>query len=92
MYYVLVLTLKAMHEGHPAYEKTGKKPMYLFYEKKKAQWLFGPTLGSSSGAEYGSVEKGTAKCPADDAGWWMRKSSFLHRWKKEASLKVTCNR
>jgi len=83
---------KAMHEGHPAYEKTGKKPMYLFYEKKKAQWLFGPTLGSSSGAEYGSVEKGTAKCPADDAGWWMRKSSFLHRWKKEASLKVTCNR
>lgn len=81
-----------MHEGHPAYEKTGKKPMYLFYEKKKAQWLFGPTLGSSSGAEYGSVEKGTAKCPADDGGWWMRKSSFLHRWKKEASLKVTCTR
>jgi len=81
---------KAMHEGHPAYEKAGKKPMFLFYEKKKAQWLFGPTFGASSGVEYGSVEKGTAKCPADDAGWWMRKSSFLNRWKKEASLKVTC--
>ena len=87
---MFIMTTKAMHEGHPAYEKAGKKPMFLFYEKKKAQWLFGPTLGSSSGADYGSVEKGTAKCPADDSGWWMRKSSFLHRWKKEASLKVTC--
>ena len=84
------ITTKAMHEGHPAYEKAGKKPMFLFYEKKKAQWLFGPTFGASSGVEYGSVERGTAKCPADDAGWWMRKSSFLSRWKKEASLKVTC--
>jgi len=87
-------TYKAMHENHPAYEKAGKKPMFLFYEKKKAQWVFGPTLGSSTGVEYGSVEKGTAKCPADPpaVGTWMRKTSFLHRWKKEPSLIVNCMR
>ena len=88
-----VLT-KAMHDGHPAYEKRGSKKMYLFFYLKTGRWMFGPTLGADKGVEYGTKEFGTAKCPADPAvvGLWMRKTSFLHRWTKEESLKVICKK
>jgi len=85
-------TYKAMYEGHPSYELLGVKPMYLFYDKKTNKWTFGPTLGNKKGSEYGSEELTSAKCPGDPTtvGKWMRKTSMLGRWKKEASLKVIC--
>jgi len=81
-----------MYEGHPSYEFLGVKPMYLFYDKKTNKWTFGPTLGNKSGSEYGSEVLTSAKCPGDPTtvGKWMRKTSVLGRWKKEASLKVIC--
>ena len=71
--------------------------MFVFYEKTQARWLFGPTLGVDKKVEYGSeLSSGNtfkaAKCPGDQqtAGKWMRKTSFLHRWEKAATLKVIC--
>ena len=73
------------------------QPMFVFYEKTQARWLFGPTLGVDKKVEYGSeLSSGNtfkaAKCPGDQqtAGKWMRKTSFLHRWEKAATLKVVC--
>jgi len=83
---------KGMHENHPSYQKTGAKVIYLFFNKAKTQWVFGPTLGSTKNSEYASAELSTAKCPGDPAnvGQWMRKTSFLHRWQKEKTLKLLC--
>lgn len=71
---------------------TALKPMFLFYEDKKKQWVIGPTLGASKGVNFSSTEKTLAKCPADPpaSGTWQRKSSILGRWKKDATLKVAC--
>lgn len=98
---------KGLHGGHPYYEKPGsqntqtvttptpttaQKAMFLFYEDKKKQWVFGPTLGAMKDVDFGSAEKTLAKCPADPpaSGTWQRKSSILGRWKKDTSLKVAC--
>merc|ERR1712126_179271 len=68
------------------------RPCIYFSTKPKTQWVFGPTLGSTKNSEYSSAELSTAKCPADPAnvGQWMRKTSFLHRWQKEKTLKLIC--
>jgi len=91
---------KGMQGGHPYYEKAAiapNKPMFLFYEKTQARWMFGPTLGVDKKVEYGSeLSSGktfkAAVCPGDPgtAGKWMRKTSFLHRWEKSAALKIVC--
>eukprot|EP00090_Calanus_glacialis_P020617 TRINITY_DN3180_c0_g1_i1.p1 TRINITY_DN3180_c0_g1~~TRINITY_DN3180_c0_g1_i1.p1 ORF type:complete len:593 (+),score=149.12 TRINITY_DN3180_c0_g1_i1:61-1839(+) len=71
---------------------TAQKTMFLFYEDKMKQWVFGPTLGAIKGVDFGSAEKTLAKCPADPpaSGTWQRKSSILGRWKKDTTLKVAC--
>ena len=55
--------------------------MFLYFESKKQQWVFGPTLGAAKGIEFGSAEKTLAKCPGDPpaSGTWQRKSSILGR-------------
>jgi len=65
---------------------------FLFWDKKHKQWIFGATLGSDRGVEFGSVENSPAKCPADPPARdnWQYKSSVLRRWKKSTALKVTC--
>jgi len=72
--------------------KASNKPMFLYFESKKQQWVFGPTLGATKGIEFGSAEKTLAKCPGDPpaSGTWQRKSSILGRWKKDATLKMIC--
>jgi len=71
---------------------TPAKPIYLFWEEKKKQWMFGPTLGNKSGVDFGSVENSLAKCPGDPpaTGNWQYKTSVLGRWKKSAALKLEC--
>jgi len=71
---------------------TAVKPMFLFYEDKKKQWVFSATLGATKEVDFGSAEKTLAKCPADPpaSGTWQRKSSILGRWKKDTTLKVAC--
>jgi len=99
---------QGMHANHPYYQiaqdsSSGRptttarpsrapKPMYLFFEEKKKQWMFGPTLGSKSGVEFGSTENSLAKCPGDppSTGNWQYKSSVLGRWEKSTALKVEC--
>merc|ERR1711892_913584 len=86
---------KGMHGGHPYYEKTistTQKPSFLFFDDKHKQWVFAGTLGATTGIDFGSAEKTLAKCPADPpaSGTWLRKSSILGRWKKDATLKVAC--
>jgi len=68
-------------------------PIFLFWEEKKKQWLFGPTVGSSSKVEFGSITNSLAKCPGDPpaAANWQYKTSVLGRWKKTADLKVACD-
>lgn len=68
------------------------EPIYLFWEERKKQWVFGPNLGSSSKVEFGSNANSLAKCPADPpaTGKWQYKSSVLSRWKSSATLKVEC--
>merc|ERR1712123_557481 len=99
---------KGLHGGHPYYEKmahshtgTGTTPAsttaqskFLFFEDKKKQWVFGPTLGAAKGVDYASAEKTLAKCPGDPpaSGTWQRKSNILGRWKKDATLKVACEK
>lgn len=70
---------------------TPAKPVFLFYLPAKKQWMVGPTKGSTSGV-YASTENTAAACPGDppSVGQWQRKSSFLGRWKKEATLSMTC--
>jgi len=67
-------------------------PIYLYWEQRKKQWVFGPDLGSSSKVEFGSNANSLAKCPADPpaTGKWQYKSSVLSRWKSSATLKVEC--
>merc|ERR1712198_662938 len=67
-------------------------PIYLYWEQRKKQWVFGPDLGSSSKVEFGSNASSLAKCPADPpaTGKWQYKSSVLSRWKSSATLKVEC--
>merc|ERR1711962_1465213 len=64
-------------------ESTPTEPIYLFWEERKKQWVFGPNLGSSSKVEFGSNANSLAKCPADPpaTGKWQYKSSVLSRWK-----------
>ena len=50
--------------------------MFLFFDKKKGRWMFGPSLGSSKGVEYGSGEFSTAKCPADPARSGRRQGKY----------------
>jgi len=71
---------------------TNTSPMFLFFDEKYKQWIIAPTLGSTKGTHFGSVEKSLAKCPGDPpaTGNWQRKSSILGRWKKEPALKVSC--
>jgi len=100
---------KGLHGGHPYYEKmahshtgtgttpastTAQKSKFLFFEDKKKQWVFGPTLGAAKGVDYASAEKTLAKCPGDPpaSGTWQRKSNILGRWKKDATLKVACEK
>merc|ERR1712215_189761 len=65
---------------------------FSFFNEKYKQWIIAPTLGSTKGTHFGSVEKSLAKCPGDPpaTGNWQRKSSILGRWKKEPALKVAC--
>jgi len=68
-------------------------PMFLFWEEKKKQWIFAPTVGSTSKVEFGSIPNSLAKCPGDPpaTGNWQYKTSVLGRWKKTADLKLTCD-
>lgn len=68
-------------------------PIFLFWEDKKKQWIFGPTVGSTSKVEFGSIPNSLAKCPGDPpaTGNWQYKTSVLGRWKKTADLKVACD-
>lgn len=71
---------------------TPKPPMFIFWDEKHKQWMFGPVVGSTSKIEFGSIENSLSKCPADppSTGNWQYKSSVLGRWKKSAELKVEC--
>jgi len=69
-------------------------PIYLYWEERNKQWLFGPNLGATSKVEFGSLPNSAAiKCPGDTnaAGKWQYKSSVLSRWKKNAHMKVECD-
>jgi len=92
---------RGLEDGHPFYERTtppagtaNTKPVFLFYRATDQQWVFGPTRGRTSGAQYSSVEQSPAKCPGDPAsqGKWQRKSSILGRWKVEPSLQLNCTK
>jgi len=68
------------------------KPMFLFWDDKTKQWVFGEAVGRSSGIDFSSANNSLAKCPGDPPanGNWQYKSSVLRRWKKDTTLKVTC--
>merc|ERR1712233_204908 len=56
-------------------------------EGGRPYYQVGPTKGNKSGGIYSSVKNSLAVCPGDPpaSGNWQRKSSFLGRWKKEAT-------
>jgi len=68
------------------------KPMFLYWDDKTKQWVFGETVGGKSGIYFSTANNSLAKCPADPPanGTWQYKSSVLRRWKKDTTLKVTC--
>jgi len=79
--------------GSPATPTTAPSaPTYLFWLPTEKQWMVGPTLASKSGGVYSTDKNSLAACPADPqtVGNWQRKGSFLGRWKKEASMSMTC--
>jgi len=81
--------------GRPFYQKTpaSTPPTFLFWMQAEKQWMVGPTKGNKSGGIYSSTKNSLAVCPGDppSSGNWQRKSSFLGRWKKEATLSMTCD-
>jgi len=84
-----------MEGGKPYYQKTpaSTPPTFLFWLPTEKQWMVGPTKGNKSGGVFSSVKNSLAVCPGDPpaSGNWQRKSSFLGRWKKEATLSMTCD-
>merc|ERR1719275_140624 len=81
--------------GRPYYQKSpaSTPPTYLFWLPRDKQWMVGPTKGNKSGGIFSSVKNSPAVCPGDPpaSGNWQRKSSFLGRWKTEATLSMTCD-
>merc|ERR1712002_73735 len=71
---------------------TPVKPIFLYWDEKNKQWLFGETLGGKSGIDFSTAGNSLAKCPGDPpaSGTWQYKSSVLRRWKKDTTLKVSC--
>merc|ERR1711915_184747 len=41
------------------------RSMFLFFNPKDEMWVFGPTLGDATTAEFGSSRKNLAQCPGD---------------------------
>merc|ERR1712013_98760 len=81
--------------GRPFYQKTpaSTPPTFLFWMPAEKQWVVGPTKGNKSGGIYSSTKNSLAVCPGDPPSSenWQRKSSFLGRWKNEATLSMTCD-
>jgi len=81
--------------GRPYYQKSpaSTPPTYLFWLPTEKQWMVGPNKGNKSGGVFSSVKNSLAVCPGDPpaSGNWQRKSSFLGRWKVEATLSMTCD-
>jgi len=68
------------------------EPIYLYFEPGKKQWVFGKTLGATSGRFFGTTEQSTAKCPADTTtqGTWQTATGTFGRWKPNNKVTVTC--
>merc|ERR1712080_69703 len=68
------------------------EPVYLYFEPGKKQWVFGKTLGATSGRFFGTTEQSTAKCPADTTtqGKWQTATGTFGRWKPNNKVTVSC--
>jgi len=94
-----------MHGGHPFYRKKPntpapasttssrqEDPVFLYYLPSKQQWVFGSSLGTTSGLFFGTVEKSAAKCPGDSnsRGGWQTATGTFGRWKANSKVNVEC--
>lgn len=85
-----------MHGGHPFYKRKSttrqEDPVFLYYVPSKKQWVFGSSLGSTSGLFFGSKEKSAAKCPGDSSsrGGWQTATGTFGRWKANPKVSVEC--
>lgn len=96
-----------MHGGHPFYKRKPNAPtpgpasttssrqeesVFLYYLPSKQQWVFGTSLGSTSGLFFGTVEKSPAKCPGDSnsRGGWQTATGTFGRWKANSKVNVEC--
>jgi len=71
---------------------TQDDPVFLYYVPSKQQWVFGTSLGSTSGLFFGTVEKSPAKCPGDSnsRGGWQTATGSFGRWKANSKVSVEC--
>jgi len=69
---------------------SSQKTWFLYWEPAKKQWLFGDSVGATSGVKFGSPKGTTFKCPGDAtaAGKWSKSGTFS--WKVNPALKVAC--
>jgi len=76
----------------PASSSSSTTNLYLFYMANSKQWMIGPTASSATNANFATTKNTLAKCPGDPqtVGQWQRKTTFLHRWKTETSMSMTC--
>merc|ERR1712032_650230 len=67
-------------------------PVFLYYIPSKQQWVFGSSLGSTSGLFFGSAEKSPAKCPGDSnsRGGWQTATGTFGKWKANSKVSVEC--
>merc|ERR1719220_2707083 len=85
-----------MHGGHPFYKRKSttrqEDPVFLYYVPSKQQWVFGSSLGSTSGLFFGSKEKSAAKCPGNSSsrGGWQTATGSFGRWKANPKVSVEC--
>ena len=68
--------------------------VYLYFDSGHKQWRFANDLGGKKKLFFATEEKSVAKCPADLAaqGHWQAATGTFGRFKKNAAVKVICDR